>query len=248
VRLSALLAQIEPAAWFGLNAPKAIDALRLLIERPIVFVSIPAIIATSLSENLPRLCVVWLIFAVWMIVLALVGRPPLVHVYYSPLVLIFCLALIRTNEARQWISAASAMVAAAFALSFLIARHAEHAQETQRTAAAFASVDTSKLYVAWGAFPWQEAYPLFGIPTELRGLRFYGLGSTSLAPFATAQWGGQNRGLEGEFARKATFLIITQKGLIVLLAEYCARRYSRKLRYVEMRRLHFGEIYAITCE
>jgi hypothetical protein len=111
-----------------------------------------------------------------------------------------------------------------------------------------ATIDKSKLYVVWGGvFDLESMYPVLGSMTAARELRWYGLGVTSLAPFAVAHWKDAPGGLPGRLISGEPVSFFAAASLIDLLAIYCDERHSTKLRVTGVQRLRLGGIFTVTC-
>jgi hypothetical protein len=111
-----------------------------------------------------------------------------------------------------------------------------------------ASVDKSKLYVVWGAvLDLESMYPVLGSLAAARELRWYGLGVTSLAPFAMAHWKDVPGGLPGQLTAGQPVPFFASQGLIDLLAIYCEERYSAALRTTGVQKLTRATIFTVSC-
>jgi hypothetical protein len=248
--LALLLSRIDLSSFVSTNLQNARGALASLAEPPLRYLIAPALLAVMFSGSWMRLGIAWLALIGMVVVFGFLGRPPVTRVYYGPVVLLLCLATLDVSRALpRWalISSLGLMIVAA--ATNYAQRNAVSTREYAVAAAEMAALDKAKVYVVWGAtLRLESMYPVFVSMKAVRSLRLYGLGVTSLAPFAMAHWADRPGGLPGRLVNGPPVPFFAHRGEIDRLATYCDERLSARLRVVEARQLAIGPLAAVTCQ
>lgn len=247
--LSVLLSRLDPASFLQGNLASSRERLAIFLNAPLVYLLVPAAVAGILAKNPARVGLGWLVLIVTVVALLLTGRGLINRVFYAPLALLLCLAIIQ--NARRWgqrVVVGVVMLAALGAVSSLMKRHAYAMENHALTRADLATVDKSKLYVVWGGvLDLESMYPVLGSLAAARELRWYGLGVTSLAPFAMAHWKDVPGGLPGRLVAGPPVPFFASQDLIDLLAIYCEERHSAALRTTGVQKLRRATIFTVSC-
>jgi hypothetical protein len=247
--LSLLLSRVNLPAFMSGNVDNAWYALASLFKAPSRYILIPAGLAAMLARGKFRLGLGWLGLVATVAALGLLGREPVTRVYYAALVLLLCVATMQvTRPLARWGLIAVIAVAGVAAVDSVAKRNVAYAREYALARSDIAELDKSSVYVAWGStLPLEAMYPVLVSLKEARQLRLYGLGVTSLAPFALAHWKETPGGLPGRLVSGPAVRFFSTKAQTDLLAIYCQERHSAKLRIIEARQLTIGPLLTVTC-
>jgi hypothetical protein len=191
----------------------------------------------------------WRLLACWamclgaLFSLGLLGRPGVIRVYV-PVVSLLVVAPFISQTGSAWRTRLAAVVLIGAALlnsstAFPAARsHEQIATAVRRGLQQF----PSELVVNWGgAFPFEAAYPVFGIPSAAMGYRFYSLGGLSLTPSSHVRvQQSRDEGLVPRLLGPQGVPIIASERRFSLLSTYCKEHWKGEL--VELGRHVHGEV------
>jgi hypothetical protein len=247
--LSLILSRVSLPSFVSWNVDNAWPAVTSLFQPPFRYLLIPAVLATIFAGANLRLSLGWLALIGIIVAVAVLGRGTVTRVYYAPVVLLLCLAAVQViPPLARWGLIAAIGVAGAVAIDGLAKQNAAIAREYASGRSDIARLDKSSVYVVWGSALQLEAmYPVLVPMKEARQLRLYGLGVTSLAPFALAHWRETPGGLPGRLVSASPVPFFATKPQMDLLAIYCEERHSAKLQTADARKLTIGPLLTVTC-
>jgi hypothetical protein len=246
--LSLLLSRVNLPSFMSGNVDNAWYALASLFKAPVTYLFIPAVLAPIIADGKLRLALGWLALIGIIVGLGLLGRDVVTRVYYAPIVLLLCLAAMQINRPlARWGLIAAIGVSGVAAIHSLTKRNGAYARAYASARSDIATLDKSNVYVVWGStLPLEAMYPLLVPMKEARQLRLYGLGVTSLAPFALAHWENPG-GLPGRLVSGPPVPFFATKAQIDLLSVYCEEKHSAKLQIIDARNLAIGPLFTVTC-
>jgi MFS family permease len=247
--LSLMLSRVSLPAFVSGNVDNAWRALASLFRPPFCYLLIPAVLGAIFAGGKLRLTLGWFGFLATSVTFALLGREPVTRVYYAPVVLLLCIAAIGvTRPLTRWALIAAIGLSGVGAVDTLAKRNVAYTQKYALARSDIATLDKSNVHVVWGAtLPLEAMYPVLVPMKEARQLHLYGLGVTSLAPFALAHWRETPGGLPARLVSGPPVPFFATKRQIDRLAVYCEERHSARLNTLDARQLAIGPLFTITC-
>ncbi|ANW00567.1 hypothetical protein [Bradyrhizobium icense] len=222
-QLQSILSELGPS---GVSAQ--FESVRTAISslaEPQLFPLLAVAIVLLTLKLRRRVILSWLLFLCGLVAMGLVGRPGLLRVYFPLLVLLILLPIALDSAASSLKRVVIVIVLAGASLISASTIIAEARISDRMLADVQAShYRTSDSIVVWGdSFPFEHAFPLLFTNPDLRGLRIYGLGVFTFAPFAVARAEeAEGRGLVTRLKSADGIMISARDGSLTLLGTYCA--------------------------
>jgi MFS family permease len=247
--LSTLLARVNLQAFLGFTFKNLAAGVGTIFNKPLIYLLLPAVAVGIATKNRTRIGLAWLVLIVAIAVLSSIGRPPPIRVLYPPIALLLCLGAVQIAlPFLRWTVIGVIGVVGIPTIAYLIGRHNYHVENHFIARTDLATIDKSNLHVVWGAdLHLESMYPVFGSMAEAREFRWYGLGVTSLAPFAMAHWKEMPGGLVTRLISRRPIAFFASQDRIDHLSIYCKERYSRELQIISTQKLRIGTIFTVTC-
>jgi len=195
-----------------------------------------ALVALGVSATRPRRSTLaaWAIFITAITAIGYLGRPGVIHVYIPLLSLLLLAPLARTHLRPRY----DALLAVALGIVALVnvqgvlaqsqALNATDSQTRERVSGIEGPV------VVWGDnFPFEAVYSVLGASERAMNYQLYGLGVSTLAPFAVARSESlAGRGLVDRMTSPEGVPIFANSVLIGMLATYCREHFDGRLETI----------------
>jgi len=206
----------------------AVLGLKTLAHPALWLLALVAFAVSAASAKRSTLAA-WAIFLLGIAVVGYFGRPGILHVYIPVLALLALapLAGIRWSLRSTFALAAAIGLAAAVNMFNVVGESKSFAKADAQTRERVSGVDGHPV-VVWGAsFPFEAMYPVLGVSDQAMKYRLYGLGVSTLAPFAFAR----SESLAGrdmiERLRSAEGVPMFANSILVKqLATYCTEHFN----------------------
>lgn len=213
------------------NAAAAIKAL----SRPSIWLL--TLVALGVSALSARRSVVWAwaIFLTGIAVMGYLGRPGVLHIYLPLLSLLTVAPLpdFRWQQRHSVLLAIALGVAAGSNLFSSVTESRALEVADAHTRDRISGVDGQTVVLWGGAFPFEAVYPVFGISERAMKYRLYGLGTSTLAPFAVARSESlAGRDMIARLRSAEGVPIFADAAQIKLLDTYCREHFAGQLEQI----------------
>lgn len=239
--MRAALEVVGLPAFFGLSAARLSGLMAQFAEADMLAVISLLLVASIWLRGtaLVRLSLGVFLLVGLALFLTAGGRLGVSRIYYPPLVVLACVAVAMLPRAPQtalplfpeMVITVAALGAMVFSLGYRVPQALDAAEAVRESEAVLSrKADPARVYVVWGgALPFEWLYRPLALREEMPKLRLYGLGASSLAPWAVAQIGGSPDAVIQAFRSAEGLPLITSSHLTPLLRAYCAERFGGTL-------------------
>ncbi|MGO4395000.1 hypothetical protein AB4Z46_26955 [Variovorax sp. M-6] len=232
--LEAMLSEVDPQSKQESRWANAIKGLKFLGHPSLWMLALVAL-GVSVVRPSRAMLAAWTIFVAAIAAIGYLGRPGIVQIY-SPLLALLLLAPLALNGKRQRYDT---LLALALGVASLV--HVLDVLEESRALKAadievrerVSGVDGIPV-VVWGdSFPFEAVYSVLGTSERAMNYRFYGLGVSTLAPFAVARSESRaGRGLLVRLRSPEGVPIFANSVLLSMLKTYCSEHFDGRFESV----------------
>lgn len=181
-------------------------------------------------------------------VLGLMGRPGVMRIYVPILSLLVVAPLFvaKTTHWRKFLCASVLLVACLFNASRVISESKMSSVTIECTRKALSDFPKKTIVIWGGAFPFEYAYPVMGIPSNARQYKLYSLACFTAAPFSIAYCESQEgNGMIDRLLSEHGVPIVAYEYQFKLLEVYCQEHLHGKYEVLSTRQ--YGDIILKTC-
>lgn len=187
---------------------------------------------------------------IFIFIMGVSGRPTPIRVVYPMAALLISFGVIVLSPGREFYLGIvlGILIFFTFWQNMLIGENEKIFTHRVRQEASLLS--TEKTYVVWGAtLPIEGIFPPFGTDSNLRALRFYGLGVNSLNPSFLEQLRATgHEDLREWLKSKDPVPLLAHPQELKMLQTYCAERIGSPLQVLEEKMIGSAYSYLVTCQ
>lgn len=248
--LQSMLAELGPLPTQGNALTKVWSGVQNLWN-PVLLTSFLAALFLAALRPSWQIAASWGLCIAAVVVLGLLGRPGVLHVYV-PLVCLLLVAPFLRVQVSGWrnrLCICVLLVAAIVNTSYVFSESKNlqiSAQQARKDLATFPHFPV----VIWGAtFPYEAAYPVLGASASSMSYQHYGLGTSTLAPF-TVSYSEQKagRGMTDLLAKEGGIPIMANPAYLQLLEVYCKEHLHGHLKVLSEKKYGSLEVSQCRCE
>ncbi|RUR12126.1 hypothetical protein [Legionella sp. km772] len=230
-RLSALLKDLGALPMQHGSFLKGLEGVKVLFKPELLMISLLGIFFSLIFFNYQILaCWVFCFFAAFS--LGFLGRPDVGRVFIPAISLLLLLPFIIGTKHFKYTEILSFIL-----IPFTIFHTFNAFSEAKKygyikklTTEKFVNFPSKPVVIWGGIFPYSNAYPVLKIPKQIKNMKHYGLGTSSLAPYSLVV-------TEEKKGNSFLKLITKRPGIIlmadptkyVLLKQYCSEHYNANI-------------------
>jgi hypothetical protein len=226
--LEAMLSEAGAHANAERNLANVVAGLGSLGHRSLWMLALAALGISAMGVRRPIL-VAWTIFVAAIALLGYLGRPGILHVYIPLLALLTIAPLAGMRWRRPFSVFLAVILGAAAALQVLdvVAESRSFKVADAQVRELVSGIDDRSV-VVWGeSFPFEAVYPVLGSSAAAMKYKLYGLGVSTLAPFAIARSESlAGRGMIERLRSPEGVPIFANSTLMKMLEVYCYEHFD----------------------